>query len=36
MIAALDDCVLTDEEMNIPIENWTNFEDPFPVDSKCR
>ena len=30
MIAALDDCVLTDEEMNIPIENWTNFEDPFP------
>ena len=30
MIAALDDCVLTDDEMNIPIENWTNFEDPFP------
>ena len=30
MIAALNDCVLTDDEMNIPVESWADFHDPFP------
>lgn len=27
---ALDDALLTDEEMKLGIEEWKNFEDPFP------
>ena len=35
MITALNDCVLTDDEMNIPVESWADFMTiPF-MDTKC-
>jgi len=36
MIAALDACLLTDDELELGPETWTLFSDPFPewIDSR--
>ena len=31
MITALDDCLLSDVEMNLGVEHWLTFADPFPT-----